>query len=158
MRFHLHNLNGWPDWAQNQNRVHLITSECLWGIDSCTFPAARTIFADFFSPASELAALLLDRFCCCKDYNAIWLTDSARTGGKRDNGRAGDGGVILFIIKVRAMVLFIMIKEYWQASLQQVSCYIFILQVLGLRNCICAESDQGSSATLWENLLPDAFD
>lgn len=39
---------------------HLITSEA-GGIDSCTFPAARTIFGDFFfSPVPELAALLLD--------------------------------------------------------------------------------------------------
>jgi len=28
-------------------------------------------------------------------------------------------GLILFIIKLRAIVLFIMIKEYWQASLHK---------------------------------------
>lgn len=73
MKFHLQNLNaGSKHISSEPEQRHLITSAAR-GVDSCTFPAARTIFGDFFfSCVSELEVLLLDWFCCCKDYNAIY--------------------------------------------------------------------------------------
>lgn len=48
MKFHLQNLNAGPKHISSEpEQRHLITSAAR-GVDSCTFPAARTIFGDFF--------------------------------------------------------------------------------------------------------------